>query len=340
MGREVMAIEISVQCADVANVAADLLLLKHAQGFHGADEAVAARLIGHGICKESEIAPTNGAHALFETAAAIAATRTLFLGTPNLRNFRYLEMTQFARRAIKIIAENRLLVRTLTTTVHGAGYGLDVAEALRALIFGFQQGLATSSLPHLERIIFVERNTRRCELLQTLLQGVEIVSAPHAAAPGQPTSSPATAILNVGTTPAAEPVKKKSVFVAMPFAEEFDDVYQFGIYSTIRRCGYMCEKVDESLFAGSIVDRITDGIQNAEFVVADLTLEKPNVYLEVGYAWGMKRRVILVAREGQRLHFDLSHQQVPLLQVHRKAGGVSGKDCAGHVRAGERSWRS
>jgi hypothetical protein len=32
------------------------------------------------------------------------------------------------------------------------------------------------------------------------------------------------------------------------------------------------------------------------------------VYLEVGYAWGMNKKVILVAREGQRLHFDVSHE--------------------------------
>ena len=304
-----MPIEISVQCADVANVPADLLLLKHARGFHGADEAVAVRLCDRGVCSESDISPVIDQHVLVDTRGAIAATRVLFLGTPRLRDFRYREMTQFARRAVKIIDENRLPVRTLTTTVHGAGYGLDVAESLRALIFGFQQGLATGPVPHLERIVFVERNTRRCELLQTLLQGVEIVSASRPRAPGQPASVPATATLNVGTTPVTAPVKKKSVFVAMPFSEEFEDVYQFGIYSTIRRCGYTCEKVDESVFAGSIVDRIMDGIRNAEFVIADLTLEKPNVYLEVGYAWGMNKRVILVAREGQRLHFDLSHHK-------------------------------
>jgi hypothetical protein len=305
----VMPIEISVQCADVVIVPADLLLLKYAQNFYGADEAVAVRLSDHGVCNESDISPANGAHVLVESGKAIAATRTLFLGTPRLNAFRYREMTQFARRAIKVIGENHLPVRTLTTTVHGAGYGLDVAESLQALILGFQQGLATSPLPHLEKIIFVERSARRCELLQTLLKGVEIVSAAQVATPGQPTSLPATATLNVGTTPAAEPVKKKSVFVAMPFAEEFDDVYQFGIYSTIRRCGYMCEKVDESVFAGNIVDRIMDGIRCAQFIVADLTLEKPNVYLEVGYAWGMNKPVILVAREGQRLHFDLSHHK-------------------------------
>ncbi|OAI48259.1 hypothetical protein AYO44_07455 [Planctomycetaceae bacterium SCGC AG-212-F19] len=304
-----MPIEISVQCADVANVPADLLLLKHAQHFYGADQTVAARLTERGICNEGDIAPAKGSHVLLETSGAIAAKRTLFLGTPRLRDFRYQEMTQFARRAINIIGENRLPVRTLTTTVHGANYGLDVAESLRALILGFQQGLATSPLPQLAKIIFVERNERRCELLQTLLQGVELVSAPHAATPGQPTAVPATATLNVGTTPAAEPLKKKSVFVAMPFAEEFEDVYQFGIYSAIRRCGYICEKVDESVFAGSIVDRIMDGIRNAQFVIADLTLEKPNVYLEVGYAWGTNKPVILLAREGQRLHFDLSHHK-------------------------------
>jgi hypothetical protein len=304
-----MPMEISVQCADVASFPADVLLLKYAQGFYGADQAVAARLGVRGICRESDIMPANGEHVLIDTRGAIAATRVLFLGTPRLRDFRYREMTGFARRAIQVIITSRLPVRTLTTTVHGAGYGLDVAEALRALILGFQQGLATSPLPQLEKIVFVERNARRCELLQTLLQGVELVSAAPAGSRGQSASLPATATLTVGTSPAAEPLAKKSVFVAMPFTEEFEDVYQFGIYSTIRCCGYVCEKVDESVFAGSIVDRIMDGIRNAHFVVADLTLEKPNVYLEVGYAWGMNKRVILVAREGQRLHFDLSHHK-------------------------------
>ncbi|MCA9130202.1 MAG: hypothetical protein KDB22_24110 [Planctomycetales bacterium] len=302
-----MPIEISVQCADVANVPADLLLLKHSQNFYGADQAIAARLTERGLCWELDISPATGEHVLIESGAAIAASQTLFIGTPRLREFRYREMKQFARRAIELIGENRLPVSTLTTTVHGAGYGLDVAESLRALIFGFQQGLATTPLPKLSKIIFVERLARRCEQLQALLEDVEIVSAAHVS-PGQ-SDSATSATLNVGATPAAETATKKSVFVAMPFVDEFEDVYQFGIYSTIRRCGYICEKVDESLFAGSIIDRIMDGINGAEFIVADLTLEKPNVYLEVGYAWGMNKPVILIAREGQRLHFDLSHHK-------------------------------
>lgn len=133
-----MPIEISVQCADIAAVPSDLLLLKHAQNFYGADETIALRLTERGICRVADISPANGEYALLDTGTAIAAARTLFLGTPRLREFRYREMQQFARRAIELIGEKRLLVATLTTTVHGAGYGLDVAEALRALLFGFQ----------------------------------------------------------------------------------------------------------------------------------------------------------------------------------------------------------
>src|SRR5262249_4143959 len=178
----------------------------------------------------------------------------------------------------------------------GPGYGLDIEESLHSMILGFQQGVAAGAGP-LERIVFVERHKRRCEILSSALKGVVLVT---------PTRSSAAAPLPVGAAP---PDQKKCVFVAMPFQEEFEDVYQFGIYAAVRSCGYVCEKVDESIFAGNIVDRITEGIRDAEFVIADVTLEKPNVYLEVGFAWGLNRPVILVAREGQRLHFDLSHHK-------------------------------
>ena len=41
-------------------------------------------------------------------------------------------------------------------------------------------------------------------------------------------------------------------------------------------------------------------------VIADLTEGRPNVYLEVGYAWGRGVPVIFVAKKGEKLHFDVS----------------------------------
>jgi len=190
--------------------------------------------------------------------------------------------------------------RTLTTTVHGSGYGLDSEEAMQSLVFGFQQGLADGPVDGLSRITFVELSRRRADFLSRALGMLppRIVSASNPA----PAAEPAP-------PPVPKPSDKKRVFVAMALAEEFEDVYQFGIYDVVRKCGYVCERVDESALSGSIVDQITEGIRSAELVIADLSGERPNVYLEVGFAWGINRKVVLLAREQTRLHFDLSHHK-------------------------------
>jgi hypothetical protein len=293
-----MTVELSVVREDVTAVEADVLLLKYAQGRYGADEVVAARLTRHGRRSDAELSPADGAHVLVSSDGEIGAANVLFVGVPSLRRFRYSEMRQYARRAIQALAGSRTPVQTLATTVHGPGYGLDFEEAFRWLVLGFQQGLTTHPLPGLRRLLFVERNARRFETLRELATDAELVmpSAPYPA----PVAAP---------VPPAEPKRKKSVFVATPFTDEFEDIYQFGIYAAVRRCGYVCEKVDESVFTGPIIEQITEGIRNATFVIADLSLERPNVYLEVGYAWGLKKPVVLVAREGQRLHFDLVHHK-------------------------------
>jgi nucleoside 2-deoxyribosyltransferase len=50
-------------------------------------------------------------------------------------------------------------------------------------------------------------------------------------------------------------------------------------------------------------------IETASVVIAELTGANPNVYLEVGYAWGKKRPTILLAKEEQELLFDIRGQK-------------------------------
>jgi hypothetical protein len=296
-----MPVDLTLEHADVCDTPADLLLLKYARARYGADDKVAARLLKHGLCTEAQISPNVGEYALVETRGAIAAKHVLFIGTARLGQFRYKEMRSFARQALDVIRRENIPANTLATTVHGTGYGLDPEEALQSLVFGFQQGLADGPVDGLEKITFVERNDRLADQLRRALATLppRLFSA---ASPPKPSDPPVAAVPK-------PPPDKKRVFVAMAFSDEFEDVYQFGIYDVVRRCGLVCERIDETVLAGNIVEQIQDGIRAADFVIADLSGERPNVYLEVGYAWGIDRRVILLARENTRLHFDLSQHR-------------------------------
>lgn len=77
------------------------------------------------------------------------------------------------------------------------------------------------------------------------------------------------------------------------------------IYPAVRNCGFICERVDETHFTGDILARIRNGIETAAIVIADLSQGRPNVYLEVGYAWGRNKPVIFLARKGEEPHFDV-----------------------------------
>lgn len=315
-----MGVRYSVQLGDVTKVESDLLILKYAQNFYGPDGLVAEIFDDRGICAMEKIRPEPGRNFTVETQGSIAPKRVMFLGAPNLSHFRYKEMRQFARQAIEAAAKFQPLVRHITCTVHGAGYGLDIEESLHSMMFGFQLGLAEHSTGNtIESVTFVEMHPRRASILETAMHALGPFNSVTASV-----QQPSAAAI---VTP-PPPAEKRIAFVAMPFSGEFDDVWEFGIYAPIRRCGYACEKVDISAFAGDIVGRIQEGIRDARFVIADLSDERPNVYLEVGYAWGLPKPVILLAREGQKLHFDLSHHKC----IFYKTIGKLAQDLERNVR--------
>jgi hypothetical protein len=95
----------------------------------------------------------------------------------------------------------------------------------------------------------------------------------------------------------------------MPFTEEFEDVYHYGIEPPVRAAGYLCERADTRSFSGHILEWIKRRIDTAAIVLADLSTANANVYLEVGYAWGRGRPTILFTRDVQDLKFDVQSQR-------------------------------
>lgn len=55
-----------------------------------------------------------------------------------------------------------------------------------------------------------------------------------------------------------------------------------------------------------ILTKIVENIKKAEIIVADLSYERPNCYFELGYAIALGKKLILTARTGTTIHFDVS----------------------------------
>lgn len=102
---------------------------------------------------------------------------------------------------------------------------------------------------------------------------------------------------------------KPSVFVAMPFKPEYDTLYQ-SIKAAADMAGMEARRVDEDVFAGSIISHILSSIESADFVVAEVSENNGNVYYEIGLAHCQKKPVVLLATDLGAIRFDLRDHRV------------------------------
>lgn len=101
--------------------------------------------------------------------------------------------------------------------------------------------------------------------------------------------------------------------------DDLDRVCDEVIFPALQVTGLEPRRVDRHNQGDLLKSEIVHFIERGEIIVADLTNERPNVYLEVGYAMGLgkKTHLILTARadhfpghpdyqqRGKRIHFDL-----------------------------------
>jgi len=103
------------------------------------------------------------------------------------------------------------------------------------------------------------------------------------------------------------------VFVIMPFrGQEMADAF-VAIKDKCKKLRLRATRVDENTGSGLIIREITDLIERCEFIICDLTNERPNVYYELDYAHGVGNEAmvfLLIAREGTTLHFDIAPLRV------------------------------
>jgi hypothetical protein len=303
-------VEVSIVQADALAFPADVLVLKYAQALYGVDARVVSRLDGNrGEVFAQVSLPPIGSVSLVESRGLLGAKDVLLVGVAPLGDFGYAEIRDFARLALKALTEKVPDSTHVAMTLHGGGFGLDETEAFRCQLAGLIEAWQSGECPStLRRVSIVEHDERRAERLRSQLQeilpkGLEI--------PWGSASARSMAVLQSDAlrTAGAGSRGKAHVFVAMPFAKEFDDRFHYGIHKAIQAAGYLCERADMSSFTGDILAWVKERIDSAVMVVADLSGGNPNVYLEVGYAWGKGLPTVLVASEQKDLLFDVRGQR-------------------------------
>jgi hypothetical protein len=113
----------------------------------------------------------------------------------------------------------------------------------------------------------------------------------------------------------------KQAFIIMQIGNaNLDTVFREVFVPALKKCGLDPKRVDKHNEGRLLKSEIVSFIEDSDIIIADLTNERPNCYLEIGYAMGLDkfRNLILTAREdhnhdspnykkeGPKIHFDLS----------------------------------
>lgn len=111
-------------------------------------------------------------------------------------------------------------------------------------------------------------------------------------------------------------------FVAQSFSDDMKPYYNSLFSHPIKNCQFSPKLISETEPIKGLDEEIFSTIDDCAFMVADLTEERPSVYVEAGYAIGIGKKVFFCVREGYntdfpgwkagdpKVHFDIRNYKV------------------------------
>jgi hypothetical protein len=309
--------EIEIATGNALKYKADVLAIKYSQSWTTMTQSIIKNLPDDSVLIERP--PRPGEWLLVDADGAVAATQILLIGTPSRKQYSYSSMHDLAQTALKALHETQTdpPVKHIALTVSGLGWGFDEAESLKAVVLGLRAAVEAGTFPRtLERVTIVESQAKRAEVLTTALKdlldhhhdlgGNDMVSEralpppPLVISPENPAPEVETPTLN-----------DDFIFVAMPFANKYKDAFYVAIQPAVKELGLQCIRLDESSYTGDVMETIKQRIRDSQLVVALLDGSNPNVYLEIGFAWGVNKPTVLIINQEMvdMIPFDVRGQR-------------------------------
>ena len=114
-------------------------------------------------------------------------------------------------------------------------------------------------------------------------------------------------------------------FVIQPFSSKFEKRFQDVYKPALEKAGLDPYRVDQDPSTEGVMDSIEQKIRDATICLADITIDNPNVWYELGYAFAAGRSVVMVC-SGERkdkLPFDIQHQTVIMYEPESESDFVN-----------------
>lgn len=99
--------------------------------------------------------------------------------------------------------------------------------------------------------------------------------------------------------------KSSKIFIAMPFAPEYLDSYNYGIVPVLSALGFEHFKADNEINNKDIMCKICEQIQSCRMAIINISGLNPNVMLEQGLAYGLGKPVIIIKDKNTKAISDL-----------------------------------
>lgn len=102
-------------------------------------------------------------------------------------------------------------------------------------------------------------------------------------------------------------------FVIQPFdSGKFDKRFKETFAPAIVAAGFEPYRVDDDPRADVLITSIEEGIRSAAVCLADITMDNPNVWFELGFAFAANRPVVMVCSNERtgKYPFDIQHRAV------------------------------
>lgn len=136
--------------------------------------------------------------------------------------------------------------------------------------------------------------------------------------------------------------KEKFAFVVMPFAPEFEDIYNDLIVPALELAGYEVRRADSTLDQENILKSIIRNISQADLIVAELTSLNSNVMYELGIAHALGRPTVMLAQSIDEIPFDLQSYRIIVYstrydeakKLKDQLEEVASKHCEGKISFG------